>query len=359
MLNLLPGRSTVLLRPGHSTLESTLHSDSTFDEARAHKEDIAQKETRKFNKKLSILRAVHNTVSRQGFKRSKGSRRIAASKYVRKDPNGEVLGAPFPKYLRGARRNRPHTNQGPRTPREYQVTPEDLAQRDPIILSRQENIVLTDDQKELLRKSRKFVPTPRGPIDEKGQYVSFLRYRESLRWKWFFLKNEDPNNIEDHYVSRPWDVRTEKRAPIATDCPELEAYFAGIERDLKDPTLRRKIKSNLNENQWKFFKEVQEDYLRRGLRVRREDKGPRAVIVDKDNEDDRIQEELSNETYYTETDHDPKEEFINQIRQWADDALENEEINEKQHHFVTNIDSTNLSKIKPLYKTHKKQEDGT
>ena len=64
MLNLLPGRSTVLLRPGHSTLESTLHSDSTFDEARAHKEDIAQKETRKFNKKLSILRAVHNTVSR-------------------------------------------------------------------------------------------------------------------------------------------------------------------------------------------------------------------------------------------------------------------------------------------------------
>ena len=93
------------------------------------------------------------------------------------------------------------------------------------------------------------------------------------------------------------------------------------------------------------------------MRVRREDKGPRAVIVDKDNEDDRIQEELSNETYYTETDHDPKEEFINQIRQWADDALENEEINEK--HFVTNIDSTNLSKIKPLYKTHKKQEDGT
>ena len=70
--------------------------------------------------------------------------------------------------------------------------------------------------------------------------MSFLRYRESLRWKWFFLKNEDPNNIEDHYVSRPWDVRTEKRAPIATDCPELEAYFAGIERDLKDPTLRRK-----------------------------------------------------------------------------------------------------------------------
>ena len=121
MLNLLPGRSTVLLRPGHSTLESTLHSDSTFDEA---KEDIAQKETRKFNKKLSILRAVHNTVSRQGFKRSKGSRRIAASKYVRKDPNGEVLGAPFPKYLRGARRNRPHTNPGPRTPREYQARSE-------------------------------------------------------------------------------------------------------------------------------------------------------------------------------------------------------------------------------------------
>ena len=94
------------------------------------------------------------------------------------------------------------------------------------------------------------------------------------------------------------------------------------------------------------------------MRVRREDRGQIAVIVDKDNEDDRIQEELSNETYYTETDHDPKEEFINQIKEWADDALENEERNEKQHHFDTNIDSTNLAKINPLYKTHKKDENG-
>ena len=54
------------------------------------------------------------------------------------------------------------------------MTPEDLAQRDPIILSTQ-NVVLSEDQKELLRKSQKFVPTPRGPIDEKGQLsVHFL-----------------------------------------------------------------------------------------------------------------------------------------------------------------------------------------
>ena len=64
--------------------------------------------------------------------------------------------------------------------------------------------------------------------------------------------------------------------------------------------LRRKAKSNLNRNQINFIKEVKEDYQGRGLRIRREDKGPRFVIEDADKEDERIQSELSNNTYYSE-----------------------------------------------------------
>ena len=50
-----------------------------------------------------------------------------------------------------------------------------------------------------------------------------------MRWKWFFNKDKDPNNIEDDYSPKPWDTRTEKSAPVAHDAPELEAFLAGIE----------------------------------------------------------------------------------------------------------------------------------
>ena len=69
-----------------------------------------------------------------------------------------------------------------------------------------------------------------------------------MRWKWFFNKDQDPNNIDNDYSAKPWDTRTEKSAPIGTDAHELEAFLAAIERDIKNPTLRRKVKSNLNQN---------------------------------------------------------------------------------------------------------------
>ena len=246
-------------------------------------------------------------------------------KYKRKENNGELLAAPFPKNLRKTKRLRPnHRDQEP-VNQGFQVTPEDLEERNPIILTSQP-VNLSEDVKALLRKSPKFVPTPRRPINEKANYVSFLKWRESMRWKWFHNKNKDPNDIDNDFTKKPWTEGTNKKAPIATDCPELEAFFNAIERDLKNPDLRRKVKSNLNRNQINFIKEVKEYYQGRGLRIRREDKGPRFVIEDADKEDERIQSELSNNTYYSEVNDDPKEDFINDIKSWAADAHENEEI---------------------------------
>ena len=122
--------------------------------------------------------------------------------------------------------------------------------------------------------------------------------------------------------------------------------------------LRKKVKSNLNENQLEFIKEVQTSYSERGLRIRREDKGPRFVIEDGAVEDNKILTELSDNTYYTELDENPKDEFIDEIKFWAAEAMENDEISEKQFNFVTNIDETHLARPKPLYKTHKKDENG-
>ena len=180
-----------------------------------------------------------------------------------------------------------------------------------------------------------------------------------MRRKWFHNKHKDPNTIEDDYSPKPWTKRSERRAPIASDAPELEAFFAAVERDLKNPDLRKKVKSNLNEEQRKFINEVQSEYPERGLRVRREDKGPRFVIEDAATEDDKILEGLKDVTYYTETDDNPIEGFKNEIIAWADKAVdEEEEFTAEQHEYVTNIADTHLARPKPLYKTHKKDENG-
>ena len=74
--------------------------------------------------------------------------------------------------------------------------------------------------------------------------------------------------------------------------------------------------------------------------------------------DDKILVGLSDNTFYTEVNDDPMEEFNDDIKFWAAEALENEEINEKQFKFVTDIDDAHLARPKPLYKTHKKNENG-
>ena len=322
---------------------------------------VIHKEGRKFSAKLHNLRNRFRNWRNNNdsnFKRSKGSRYIRALTYKRKASNGEYQGAPFPKNMRKSKVNRAqHPMQQQANSQEYQVTPEDLVVRDPIILTDQ-IVELSEDAKALMRKSKKFCPTPMGPIDEKSQYEGFLRWRESMRWKWFFNKGKNPDDIEDDYEPKPWSKRTERKAPVATDCPELEAFFNSIERDIKDPALRRKVKSNITQEQKDFIKEVRNEYPERGLRVRLEDKGSRFVIADAASEDDKLQSDLGNVTQYTEVDDDPIEQFKDEIREWASEAFANDEINQEMFNYVTEIDNTHLARPKPLYKTHKKDEEG-
>ena len=65
-----------------------------------------------------------------------------------------------------------------------------------------------------------------------------------------------PEHIKNDFVSKPWDVPTDKAAPVATDCPELEAMIAASYGDLFDPAQRRKIKDNLTKEQRDFIQEV-------------------------------------------------------------------------------------------------------
>ena len=119
---------------------------------------LTVRENRKFAKKLKKVRNLKQAQMNMGFNLSVGSRKFRAHSYKKQDSNGELLGSPFPMNLRRARRQRPEHQQRPQ-PQEYQVTPEDLAARNPIILT-DIPVDLDEDAKSLLRKSPKFVPTP-------------------------------------------------------------------------------------------------------------------------------------------------------------------------------------------------------
>ena len=184
-------------------------------------------------------------------------------------------------------------------------------------------------------------------------YENFIRWRENIRWKYHFAKDKDPMEPEPDFKKEPWYQRTSRPAPIARDCPELEAMLAGVERDLFDPDLRKKIKDNLTQEQREFIGEVKNEFPIRDLRVRFEDKGHRFVIADGHTEDEQIEADLQNEEFYRVLDNDPTENDKQNVQSWADRGLERGEISESQHKFVTSLKEYHPAVPKPLYKTTK------
>ena len=92
----------------------------------------------------------------------------------------------------------------------------------------------------------------------------------------------------------------DRAAPVARDCPELEAFIAGIEKDVMNPDLRRKIKDNLGPEERAFIKEVKIEFPKKDLRMRFEDKAHRFVIADGATEDELLENDLKNPEYFTE-----------------------------------------------------------
>ena len=179
-----------------------------------------------------------------------------------------------------------------------------------------------------------------------------------MRWAWLFNKEKRPVDVDQDFIKQPWYKKSDKKAPRADDCPELEAFIAAVGRDVSDPKLRRPIKDNLTPEMREFIKEVREDYPRENLRMRMEDKGSRFVVTDGETEDNLIKNDLENVVHYRQLDEDPKENFKEKVLDWANKGLRNGEISEDMHEFVTNSENNENAKPKPVYKTHKNDDQG-
>ena len=177
--------------------------------------------------KLASLRSEKRNANNNDFIneeenfQSQGSRQLIASSYVRTTfegegeegvqsvPNNNRRALPFPRNLRGHRKNRPHHRRPPPHPppsQQYVPTPEDLAARDPLILSDDQNLKdrITENHKKVLRKNPKFIRNPTKPIDNYAQNLAFKNFRESMRWVLHHAKQNNFEEENDNFVKTPW-----------------------------------------------------------------------------------------------------------------------------------------------------------
>ena len=127
---------------------------------REHKNSVLQNKNR-LKKKLINLRAEKSS-GRLPPEWSRGSTRVKGFRYVR-EHLGAQEGARFPQNLHPHRRNRPHRSRYAVRP-QHIITEEELAARDPLILTKDSNFKLPAARKELIRLGPKTCPTPEGPV---------------------------------------------------------------------------------------------------------------------------------------------------------------------------------------------------
>ena len=144
--------------------------------------------------------------------------------------------------------------------------------RDPVNLTNRDlDSILTAGHKSLLRKGSKFCPTPTKPIDNFLHYQSFIKFQESVRWAYFFAKQNNFKPETNDFVKTPWYRNTTKAAPAAS--PAVETFLSASLRDIMDPKLRRRIKDNLSTEERDALSDIIKKFPEMNLRIRKEDTG--------------------------------------------------------------------------------------
>ena len=96
----------------------------------------------------------------------------------------------------------------------------------------------------------------------------------------------------------PWYQHSERSPPAAS--ASVEAFMEACLGDMMDPDQRRRIHDNLDPSERDALKDYEINFPADNLRIWLEDKGPRFIIADGDQEDKMIENDLKNENEFTE-----------------------------------------------------------
>ena len=133
---------------------------------------------------------------------------------------------------------------------------------------------------------------------------------------------------------------------------EIETFILLVEKNLFQDTSRKRIPSNLWEDEKKELKDWGKMYYYKGSdKVMRLQDGKRFINVDKQTDREKANEQIQRSSFL-KTDYYPSTMHINKVNPWATKWISRNEISKEWAKYIVNEDTV-TGKNSALYKTHK------
>lgn len=165
----------------------------------------------------------------------------------------------------------------------------------PIVLTNTNSNQIGDSIKDLCAKGPSFILTPEN-FDWLQLQKDFDSFRNRLRARYLFSTSEDPcSNNETQTLRRPPKQPSIWRSP-KTNSPEQERFLSSVERALFNDTSRRKVPDNLTKEERSSLRQWRKNELFNQdgeLLMRLQDKGNRFVIVVKETDKRKAEEQIA------------------------------------------------------------------
>ena len=222
-------------------------------------------------------------------------------------------------------------------------------QHHPIVIETEENII-SNEFKDLCAKGPSFIPTPMN-YDWLQLQKDFDRFKNRMRARYMFSKNDIP--VDNNSIPPPPKPPSSWTAP-KTNSPELETFLSNVERALFKDTSRRKVRENLTNAERKSLLEWRKHQLfneNGELVMRVQDKGNRFVVVNKETDIRKANEQIERSSF-TKLNYDPTAEHIEKVKIWAEKWHKNGSITKEWKNYVIN-ENAKPGVNSTLYKTHK------
>ena len=206
---------------------------------------------------------------------------------------------------------------------------------------------------ELCQRGPSFIPIP-DSYDWLQLQKDFDRFRNRVRSTVFFSSKPQTERVcNDVTGIQPPRAPSSWKAPKAA-IPEVETFLSSVERDLFSSTKRRVVTDNLKPEERSALKQWRSEHLFNpdsDLVIRQQDKGNRFVVVDKETDIKKAEEQIQRSSFQTVT-SDPTPDHIRRVKDWAETWHARNKISEEWKNFIINNEAV-PGKNTPLYKTHK------
>ena len=223
----------------------------------------------------------------------------------------------------------------------------------PIVLTNTNSNQIGDSLKDLCAKGPSFIPTPEN-FDWLQLQKDFDAFRNRVRARYLFSSSEGPRPNDETQILKRQPKQPSNWRSTKTNCPELETFLSSVERALFNDTSRRKVPDNLTKEERSSLRQWRKNELFNQdgeLLMRLQDKGNRFVIVDKETDKRKAEEQIARSSFQ-KLDHDPTSEHIQKVKEWADKWHNEGEITSEWKEFIVN-ENAKPGKNSTLYKTHK------